>query len=228
MPSSAALRLQIERSLEHRFPSVLTPAPRTIREVATTGVPEIDELLNGGLPVGTISEITGNASSGRTSIAVAFLAQRTRDGNVCAWVDASDAFDPESAAANGVCLKQLLWVRCRNATADQCSETTQKFSSGKDKPWMQLDQALRATDLLLQAGGFAAIVLDLGDSAVEHANRIPRQQVDPCSAGSPIWWSVVANASRPLPASHASHLHQHGRRAPRGRLRKVYEGRVHN
>jgi hypothetical protein len=173
MPSSASLRLQIERSLEHRFPSVLTPAPRTIREVATTGIPQIDELLNGGLPVGTISEITGNVSSGRTSIAVSFLAQRTGDGNVCAWVDASDAFDPESAAANGVCLKQLLWIRCRNASADQSSRITKAFPTGKDKPWTQLDQALRATDLLLQAGGFAAIVLDLGDADVEDANRIP-------------------------------------------------------
>jgi hypothetical protein len=32
---------------------------------------------------------------------------------------------------------------------------------------------LRATDLLLQAGGFAAIVLDLGDAAPDDASRIP-------------------------------------------------------
>jgi len=43
----------------------------------------------------------------------------------------------------------------------------------KTKPWTRLDQALRATDLLLQAGGFAAIVLDLGDMEAEHAMRIP-------------------------------------------------------
>jgi hypothetical protein len=36
-----------------------------------------------------------------------------------------------------------------------------------------LDQGLRATDLLLQAGGFAAIVLDLGDTAPEQGSRIP-------------------------------------------------------
>jgi hypothetical protein len=39
--------------------------------------------------------------------------------------------------------------------------------------WTRLDQALRATDLLLQAGGFAAIVLDLGDTEAEHGMRIP-------------------------------------------------------
>ncbi len=173
MPSSSALRIQIERSLEHRFPSVLTPKLRTIREVASTGVPEIDELLNGGLPVGAISELTGPACSGRTSLAMAFLAQRTWEGHVCAWVDANDALDPESAAASGVSLKQLLWVRCKNAALNLRTEASYRPASRKEKPWARLDQALRAVDLLLQAGGFAAIVLDLGDSSVEHANRIP-------------------------------------------------------
>jgi recombination protein RecA len=40
--------------------------------------------------------------------------------------------------------------------------------------WQALDQALRATDLLLQnGGGFGAIVLDLGSVAPEFAWRIP-------------------------------------------------------
>ncbi|MBW8870162.1 MAG: recombinase RecA, partial [Acidobacteriales bacterium] len=43
----------------------------------------------------------------------------------------------------------------------------------KQQPWTRLDQALRATDLLLQSGGFAAIVLDLADESIEHARRIP-------------------------------------------------------
>ena len=161
MPAAAALRLQIERAIESRFPSALSPAPQTVREVASTGIDEADQLLEGGLPVGAISEITGPASSGRTSLALAFLAQRTAEDRVCAWVDASDAFDPESAAANGVALRQLLWVRC----------TDEPMRSSK--PYKRLDQALRATDLLLQAAGFAAIVLDLADIAPEYAGRIP-------------------------------------------------------
>jgi hypothetical protein len=161
MPSAAALRLEIERTLEHRFPAALTPVPRTIYEVAPTGVASVDTLLEGGLPVGAISEVTGPESSGRTSLTLAFLAKRTEGGQVCAWVDAGDAFDPESAAASGVSLKQLLWVRCRS-----------EIGLARAKPWTRLDQALRATDLLLQAGGFAAIVLDLGDMEPAHAMRI--------------------------------------------------------
>jgi hypothetical protein len=41
------------------------------------------------------------------------------------------------------------------------------------KPWRQIEQALKATDLLLQAGGFGAIVLDMGGLAAEHVSRIP-------------------------------------------------------
>jgi hypothetical protein len=172
MPSSATLRLKIESDLHHRYPSALTPAARSIREVLATGIPAIDELLHGGIPVGAISELTGLASSGRTTIALAFLAGRTNDGSVCAWVDAADAFDPESAAANGVRLNHLLWVRCSDAPGQKQSPPHNPFQK-KSQPWTRLDQAIRATDLLLQGGGFAAIVLDLSDEAIEHGRRIP-------------------------------------------------------
>jgi hypothetical protein len=163
MSNAATLRRQIEKDLELRFPSALTPAPRTIRETAPSGIDAVDRLLEGGLPVGAITEIVGATSSGRTSLALSFLAQRTDEGRVCAWVDVHDVLDPESAAASGVALKQLLWVRCRDEVQRKKGE----------KPWTRLDQALRAADLLLQAGGFAAIVLDLGDTSPEHAYRIP-------------------------------------------------------
>jgi recombination protein RecA len=166
MSTAALLRIEIERSLADRFPAALSPAPRTIREVAATGIGAVDELVEGGLPVGAISELTGAESSGRTSLALAFVARRTAEGRVCAWVDVSDAFDPESAASNGVNLNQLLWVRCRSM------EAAQKLKQ-RERPWTRLDQALRATDLLLQVGGFAAIVLDLGSTAREDGNRIP-------------------------------------------------------
>jgi hypothetical protein len=162
MTTATALRIEIEHALERRFPAALTPAPRTIREVAATGITAVDALLDGGFPVGAISEVSGPASSGRTSLVLSFLAHRTEESRVAAWVDAGDAFDPESAAASGVCLRQLLWVRCRGADV-----------AAKGKLWTRLDQAIQATDLLLHAGGFAAVVLDLGDTAPEHACRIP-------------------------------------------------------
>jgi hypothetical protein len=112
MPTTAALRLQIETALAHRIPSALTPQQRIIRPVAPTGVREVDELLEGGLPVGAITEMVGPESSGRTGVALSFLSHLTHAGRVCAWVDVSDALSPESAGAVGVHLARLLWVRC--------------------------------------------------------------------------------------------------------------------
>ena len=46
-------------------------------------------------------------------------------------------------------------------------------TSTNSRPWQALDQALRATDLLLQGGGFSSIVLDLGSTPADIAWRIP-------------------------------------------------------
>jgi len=174
MHSASALRLQIESSLERRFPAALSPLPRTGRESAPTGIPAIDRLLGGGLPVGAISEVCGPASSGRTSLALAFLAARTQQDRVCAWVDPSDVFDAESAAANGVILRQLLWVRPSRLPTPQKSAWSNSRKQAAESPVFScLDRSLRATDLLLQAGGFSAIVLDLGSISASHGQRIP-------------------------------------------------------
>src|SRR5665213_115360 len=99
MPTAAHLRAEIEATLAHRIPSALTPAPRIFRSVVPTGIGSLDQLLEGGLPVGAITEIAGPECSGRTSLALSFLAGITRAAKVCAWIDVSNAFDPVSTAA---------------------------------------------------------------------------------------------------------------------------------
>src|ERR1035438_3216233 len=112
MRSAIALRSQIEAALADRIPAALTPAPRAVRPVVPTGIAAVDEVLQGGLPVGAVTEMVGAECSGRTSLALSFVAQVTRAEKVCAWVDVSDALSPKSAAACGVDLARLLWVRC--------------------------------------------------------------------------------------------------------------------
>jgi len=128
MNSANALRQQIEATLSHRIPSALTPVPRTVRPVAPVGIAAVDELLRGGLPVGAISELVGPECSGRTSLALSFIAEATRAGKVCAWIDCSDSLHPESAAANGVDLLRLLWVRCGVARKVTAAAATNEFS----------------------------------------------------------------------------------------------------
>jgi hypothetical protein len=112
MTSASALRLQIESTLSHKIPSALTPTPKMMRPVAATGIKALDDVLRGGLPIGAISEMVGPECSGRTSVALSFLAQMTQAGKVCCWIDVANTFDPASAAAIGVDLTRLLWVRC--------------------------------------------------------------------------------------------------------------------
>jgi hypothetical protein len=166
------------------------PAP----EMVSSGIPQLDS-LTGGLARGCLTEICGTASSGRTSVLLFALARATQRGEVCALVDASDAFNPASAAAAGMEMSRLLWVRCGEkypsrkhpspARRAGCAKTDtyQGMPSGIPQVaekrlgfgrWeARLGQMLKVTDLLLQSNGFGMIALDLGDVPVPSARRIP-------------------------------------------------------
>jgi len=172
---------------------------RAVPEMVSSGIPQLD-LLTGGLARGCLTEICGTASSGRTSVLLFALARATQRGEVCALVDASDAFDPASAAAAGMEMGRLLWVRCgekypSRKHKDIDHATTRRavrVKTGDVHPGMpsgipldagngfgfsrwqsQLGQMLKVTDLLLQSNGFGMIALDLGDVPVQSARRIP-------------------------------------------------------
>jgi hypothetical protein len=161
MRSSTALRQQIESSLATRIPAALSVRFHPAPELIPTGIAEVDTLLSGGLPLGGLAEIIGSASSGRSTLVSSLLAGATQQGASCAYVDASDAFDPLSGAAIGISLGRLLWVRIG------------RIEKSRKQAWSSLDQALRATDLLLNAGGFRVVVLDMGDVGAEQVRRVP-------------------------------------------------------
>jgi hypothetical protein len=110
---------------------------------------------------------------------LATLAAATRRQESCALVDVSDAFAPEFAATAGVDFKNLLWVRCEEPAAGRQSSAVSKkpaFShqlSAIRKKMASLEQALKATDLLLQSGGFGLVAIDLGDVPLQNARRVP-------------------------------------------------------
>jgi recombination protein RecA len=145
----AALRSQVELALANRVVAPFNYRDRKAIDTVSSGIREIDA-LTGGLPRGALVEICGPACSGRTSLLVSALASRTAADEACALIDGRDAFDPYSAALAGVELRRLLWVRCKN-----------------------IEQALRAADLLLQGGGFGMVALDLGDIPAETVRYVP-------------------------------------------------------
>src|SRR5580693_3051930 len=85
---------------------------RSVVELQPSGVAELDAVLGGGFPRGSLVELCGPASSGRTSLAFSLLAQATERQETCAFVDVSDSLNPISLAAAGVELPRLLWIRC--------------------------------------------------------------------------------------------------------------------
>jgi recombination protein RecA len=146
---SVLLRAQLESALGERASSPFADIERRVWECSASGIPALDAAI-GGLPRGAITEICGSPSSGRTTLALSILSAMSQRGEVCALVDGTDAFDPESGAAAGIDLQRLLWVRCRN-----------------------VDQVLRSADLLLQGGGFGVVALDLSDLPQKALHGVP-------------------------------------------------------
>ena len=118
-------------------------------EYLATGT-AIDALIQ-GFPRGAISEIAGPDSSGRTGLAYSVLAAATAKLEICAYVDTHDSFDPRSAAAAGMALDRIIWVRCGG----------------------RVEHAMKAADNLLHASGFGVIVLDLCSVSQRDCRRIP-------------------------------------------------------
>lgn len=103
------------------------------------------------LPQGAISEVFGAASCGKTLFLHRFLAGAMARGEVCAVVDWRGAFDPLSASRAGVDLRRLLWVRANRHIA----------------------HAFKAADMILHAGGFGVVVLDLCEAPLRDLNSVP-------------------------------------------------------
>ena len=156
MVSPALIRAQVEARLADRIPAAFGQRPPIEMRTMPTGVGVIDDAI-GGIPCGGITEIVGPAlcSAGRKSLQAQLLAGATRE-QFCALVDATDSFDPRSAQTAGVNLDRVLWIR------------------GGGRGVKTLEQAFKASDLLLQgSGGFGLIMVDLAGISERFVRKIP-------------------------------------------------------
>src|SRR5437868_3568357 len=152
---------RLDRTLTTALPSV---DPHDDAALAPSGIPSLDARLGGGLRRGHVSEIVGARSSGRTSFLLQTLAASTRRGELVALVDALDMFDVESAAAAGIELDRLLWIRGHVViNPGLCGDMNQRA----------LEQAIRAFTLVLQAGNFGLVVLDVAEAPLPALRRLP-------------------------------------------------------
>jgi hypothetical protein len=146
-----AALLQLRSRIETRFEGPFDLRRRPGLPQIPTGIEALDRLTGGGIPRAALTEVCGADSTGRTALLFALLREATRRGEYCAWIDAEGAFDPVSAATAGVELNRVLWVNCGG----------------------NAQHALKATDLLIQAGGFVLVVFDLAGIPNPVTRRIP-------------------------------------------------------
>jgi recombination protein RecA len=147
--NAAVTKKEVELALADRFGHIFDRHERRPAEILPTGVAEFDDLLL-GLPRGAITEIHGQSSSGRMSLMISALATATAQEEICAVVDCNDTFDLYSAAEAEVDFTRVLWVRCGN----------------------HLERAFKAVDLILNAGGFGFIALNVCDVPTKAVRRI--------------------------------------------------------
>ena len=109
-----------------------------------TGITSLDQLLQGGLPMGAISELTGSFSSGKTSVLFTLLSRATSEHLRVAYIDTFNTFDPCCARTAGIRLQQLLWIRFQRGSVSN-----------------RIKKSLKAADILARSQDFGVIVLDL-------------------------------------------------------------------
>ena len=154
-----------ERKLDRTLTTALPPLERSDpAAVVPFDIAAMDAVLRGGLPRGQVSELAGPHSSGRTTLLLQLLrattrgseGAATRGGEITALVDTCDRLDVASASAAGIDLDRLLWIRGEGGPIERV-----------------VDRALKALNLVLQAGGFGVVVLDLADVPLRVLKGLP-------------------------------------------------------
>ncbi len=113
-------------------------------EGRVTGFAHWNVILGQGFLKGSVGEIVGGASSGRTALALALAAHASRD-DLVAWIDPLDRFSPQAAFRAGVVFRNFVWLRGRAARE------------------RLLADAIGAAHALAAASLFEVVVLDFAD-----------------------------------------------------------------
>lgn len=158
------------RKLDRTLTTALPPLERTDPSaVAGTGTAALDAVLHGGLPRGQLSEIAGAPSTGRTALLLQMMAAATRRGEIAALIDTFDRLDVPSVIAAGIDLDRLLWVRGAAIAQTDAGHA----GAMRDLRDRVLDRAVKALNLVLQAGGFGLVAIDLADVPAIALKRLP-------------------------------------------------------
>jgi hypothetical protein len=141
--------IQLRQFLAERFPGVRLFSEAEAGKVGSccpTGLPQIDGLLEGGLPKGAITELVRDDKMAGSGLVLSSILRHAQHQWV-GLIDGRDCFDPTSLDFQ---LSRLIWVRCQDAV-----------------------DALKAADLLLRDGNLPLVLLDLGFNPLPQLRRTP-------------------------------------------------------
>ena len=204
---------KLDRTLTSTIPERLgedavSPLAVEALDLALAGLTGPQRGLAGGLPRGHVSEVVGPASSGRTGLVWAALAAATRRGETVALIDTFDRFDPPTAAACGIVLPRLLWVR---------GQAVSKTAVAIDPAWLPgvravngpgtfvervIDRAIKSLNLVVQSGVCTLVAIDLIDVPATALRRLPAStwfRIERAIEGSDT--AVVILAAQPVARS---------------------------
>jgi recombination protein RecA len=172
---SALRARKLDRTLTTTLPSWEWTDPASLLPM---DVPLVDACLRGGLPRGHLSELSGPCSSGRMTLLLQLMSAATRRGEIVALIDTCDRLDVASATAAGVDLDRLLWIRGGSGFGIGGSgfgpgPRAQSPEPGDQSSETAIDRALKALNLVLQAGGFSLVAIDLADVPPARLRQIP-------------------------------------------------------
>jgi hypothetical protein len=171
---SALRARKLDRTLTTTLPSWEWTDPASLLPM---DVPLVDACLRGGLPRGHLSELSGPCSSGRMTLLLQLMSAATQRGEIVALIDTCDRLDVASAAAAGVDLDRLLWVRGSGfgirGSGFGASPRAPSPEPRDQSPEPAIDRALKALNLVLQAGGFSLVAIDLADVPPVRLKQIP-------------------------------------------------------
>jgi hypothetical protein len=92
------------------------PLERPATDGLASGLPALDALLGpAGLPRAAAASLRGAGSSGKTTLALHWLARAQAEGAIGAYLDLGRSFDPLEAASRGIDLRWLLVLRPADA-----------------------------------------------------------------------------------------------------------------
>src|SRR5664279_2723343 len=122
-----AIRLRLARSEERQTAAL------------PTGFAVLDSALGGGLPRGSIVELFGPSSSGKTTLALQIVAHAQTNGAIAAWIDAEHVFDATYAFGLGVRVEEM--PMAQPESAEQAMEIASRLIASGAVDLVILDSA---------------------------------------------------------------------------------------